>query len=370
MNQRATPAHIGSAGLGEVAGLFLRLGATSFGGPAAHIALMEDAVVVRRGWVSREEFLDLLGAANLIPGPNSSELAMHLGWRRAGGTGLVVAGLAFIAPAVLITGLFAWIYVRFGSLQQMAGPLAGVRAAVLAVIVAAVWRLGKSAIKSRTLAVAAVLVLLAALLGGNELLLLLGGGVLGACWIAGFPRIGHGAAAPAIEPTLLGLGLYFLKIGSILYGSGYVLIAFLQGGLVDKLGWLTRAQLVDTIAAGQFTPGPVLSTATFVGYLILGWPGAIIATVGIFLPSFVLVMLTTRLASRMRRSPWTAAFLDAVNVAALALMAAVTLHLATAALTGPGTWGVAAIAYLILSGWSINPGWIVLGGLVLGTLLS
>ncbi|MEO8140310.1 MAG: chromate transporter [Gemmatimonadota bacterium] len=369
MDHRPIPAAEGPAHLGELAALFFRLGATSFGGPAAHIALMEDAIVARRGWVSREEFLDLLGAANLIPGPNSSELAMHLGWRRAGGAGLVIAGIAFILPAAVITAMFAWIYVRLGTLPAMAGPLAGVRAAVLAVIAAAIWRLGKTAIKTRTLAVAAALVLAAALLGGNELMLLLGGGVIGACWIAGFPRVGRGASLKVVEPNLLGLGLYFLKIGSILYGSGYVLVAFLEGGLVERLGWLTRPQLVDAIAAGQFTPGPVLSTATFVGYLVLGWPGALVATLGIFLPSFLLVAATVRLVSRLRRSPWTSAFMDAVNVSALALMVAVALHLASTALGGPATWGIAAIALLVLTRWTVNPGWIVLGGLLVGALL-
>lgn len=369
MDQRPDPAPETTTPLSELAALFLRLGATSFGGPAAHIALMEDEVVTRRAWLTRPEFLDLLGAANLIPGPNSSELAMHIGWRRGGAAGLVVAGAAFICPAVVITGLIAWIYVRFGSLPAMAGPLLGVRAAVLAVIAAAIWRLGRTALKSTALAVAGALVLIAALLGGNELLLLLGGGVLGACWIAGLPRLGGGAAPRAVEPTLLGLALYFLKIGSILYGSGYVLFAFLEGELVGQLHWLTRPQLVDAIAAGQFTPGPVLSTATFVGYLIFGWTGAAVATLGIFLPSFLLVALTSPLVGRLRRSPWTAAFLDAVNVAALGLMVAVSLHLAATALVGPATWAIAAAAFLVLARTSINPGWIVLAGLLLGALL-
>lgn len=369
MVHRPDPAHEHATPLAELAGLFLRLGATSFGGPAAHIALMEDAVVSRRAWLTREEFLDLLGAANLIPGPNSSELAMHIGWRRAGAVGLCVAGLAFILPAVLITGIFAWMYVRFGNLPALAGPLAGVRAAVLAVIIAAIWRLGKTAVKSRVLAVAGALTLIAALLGGNELLLLLGGGVLGACWIAGVPGFGRGAVLGVIEPTLLALGLFFLKIGSILYGSGYVLFAFLEGGLVQQLHWLTRPQLVDAIAAGQFTPGPVLSTATFVGYLVLGWTGAVVATLGIFVPSFVFVALTSRLVGRLRRSPWSAAFLDAVNVTALGLMVSVTLHLATTALAGPATWGIAGVAFLVLARTKINPGWIVLGGLLSGGLL-
>lgn len=370
MDQRPDSAHERATTLSELAALFLRLGATSCGGPAAHIALMEDEVVTRRGWLTRPAFLDLLGAANLIPGPNSSELAMHIGWRRGGGAGLVVAGAAFIGPAVLITGLIAWMYVRVGSLPAMAGPLLGVRAAVLAVIAAAIWRLGRTALKSTALAVAGGLVLIAALLGGNELLLLLGGGVLGACWVAGIPRVGGPATMAAAEPTLLALALFFLKIGSVLYGSGYVLFAFLEGGLVQQLHWLTRAQLTDAIAAGQFTPGPVLSTATFVGYLVFGWSGAAVATLGIFLPSFILVALTARLVGRLRRSPWTAAFLDAVNAAALGLMAAVAFHLARMALAGPATWAISAGAFLVLARTSINPGWIVLAGLLLGALLA
>ncbi len=369
MASAATPDRTSPTPLGELAALFLRLGATSFGGPAAHIALMEDAVVTRRGWLSREEFVDLLGVTNLIPGPNSSELAMHLGWLRGGAAGLVTAGLAFILPAVLITAGFAWVYVHLGSLPAFSGPLAGVRSAALAIIAAAVWRLGRTALRTRTLAGLGALVLAAALLGGDEVLLLFAGGVLGSCWIAGLPGGFRGRTLGAVAPNLLGLGGYFLKIGSVLYGSGYVLVAFLEGGLVERLGWLTRPQLVDAIAAGQFTPGPVLSTATFVGYLVLGWPGAVVATIGIFMPSFIFVALTTRLVVRLRRSPWSRAFLDAVNVAALALMAAVTLQLATTALASLPSGAIGLAAFLVLYRWSVNPAWVVLGGLLLGALL-
>jgi len=331
--------------------------------------MMEEEVVTRRGWISRARFLDLVGAANLIPGPNSSELAMHIGWQRAGMPGLLGAGAAFILPAAALTGLLAWAYTRWGTLPALATPLAGVRAAVLAVIAAAVWRLGRAAVKRRVLAALGVTVLVAALLGAGELPLLLAGGVLGACWIAGIPGLGRSGTTAAVEPTLLGLGIYFLKIGSILYGSGYVLVAFLEGGLVEHYGWLTRAELLDAVAAGQFTPGPVFSTATFAGYLVAGWPGAAVATIGIFLPSFVLVALTRRLADRLRGQPWTAAFLDSVNVAALSLMLAVAVRLAATSLTGPASWAIALAAAAASVRWAVNPAWIVLGGAVLGAVL-
>jgi chromate transporter len=357
-----------TATLAELARVFARLGATSFGGPAAHIALMEEEIVNRRGWLPRERFLDLLGAANLIPGPNSSELAMHVGWQRAGMPGLLISGVAFIGPAVMITSVFAWSYVAYGALPALAAPLGGVRAVLIAVIVGAVWRLGRTAIHSRTLAVEGLLVLTAAILGGNELFLLLSAGVLGACWREGVPGFERPGMIPAVEPTLLALLLYFLKIGSILYGSGYVLIAFLEGGLVDRLHWLTRTELLDAVAAGQLTPGPVLSTATFIGYLVLGWPGAVLATVGIFLPSFGLVALTSPLVGRLRKTPWAAALLDSVNVAALALIIAVAVRLAREALPGVWAWAMAFVAFGVLSRWSVNPAWIVLAGALIGAV--
>ncbi|HXW96113.1 MAG TPA: chromate transporter [Gemmatimonadales bacterium] len=357
------------ATLMELARVFLRLGATSFGGPAAHIAIMEEEIVKRRGWVTRERFLDLLGAANLIPGPNSSEVAMHLGWQRAGMPGMVVAGIAFIFPAVAITLALAWAYAAYGTLPLLTAPFAGIRAALIAVILGAVWRLGRSAIRSPTLAVIGVLVLAASLAGGNELFLLLAAGVLGASWTAGIPGFARGGTAGAVEPTLLALFLYFLKIGSILYGSGYVLIAFLEGGLVDRLHWLTRAQLLDAIAAGQFTPGPVLSAAAFVGYLIYGVPGALLSTLGIFLPSFVFVAITSPWVGRLRKTPWPAAFLDSVNVASLALMVAVAVKLIPEALTGVRAWVIAVASLLVLARWSLSPAWIVGAGALLGWLL-
>jgi chromate transporter len=357
-----------TATLAELARVFARLGATSFGGPAAHIALMEEELVNRRGWLSRERFLDLLGAANLIPGPNSTELAMHVGWQRAKMPGLLIAGIAFILPAVIITGVFAWSYVAYGALPALAGPLAGVRAVLIAVIVGAVWRLGRSAVHSRYLAVGGLLVLAAAILGGNEIFLLLTAGVLGASWREGVPGFTRQGTLPAVEPTQVALLLYFLKIGSILYGSGYVLIAFLEGGLVDRLHWLTHTELMDAVAAGQLTPGPVFSTATFIGYLIFGWPGAVLATVGIFLPSFGFVALTSPLIGRLRKAPWAAAFLDSVNVAALGLVVAVALRLAHEALPGVWSWAMAIAAFAVLFRWSVNPAWIVLAGALVGAV--
>jgi chromate transporter len=358
-----------SSPLGELARVFVRLGSTSFGGPAAHIALMEEEIVTRRSWLSRERFLDLLGAANLVPGPNSSELAMHVGWQRAGGAGLVVAGLAFIMPAVLITAAVAWCYVRFGILPAVSPPLGGIRAALVAVIVGAAWRLGRAAVRSRALLVEGLLVLIASLLGGNELFLLLAAGALGASWKEGIPGFVRPGTARVLEPTLFGLSIYFIKIGSILYGSGYVLVAFLEGGLVDRLHWLTRQQLLDAVAAGQFTPGPVLSTAAFVGYLLLGWPGAALAAIGIFLPSFVFVAVTSPLVGRLRRTPWTAAFLDAVNTAAVALILAVAMRLMPEALPGLRQGAIATVAFLVLARWPLNPAWIIGAGAAIGALV-
>lgn len=357
-----------SSPLGELAQVFVRLGATSFGGPAAHIALMEDEIVARRGWLVRERFLDLLGAANLVPGPNSTELAMHVGWQRAGAAGLVVAGFSFIIPAVLITLALAWSYVAFGTLPALSSPLAGIRAALIAVILGAVWRLSRAAVRSRPLLVEGLLVLVASLLGGNEILLLLTAGILGACWAEGIPGFDCPGTVRFLDPTLLGLTLYFLKIGSVLYGSGYVLVAFLQGGLVDQLHWLSRQELLDAVAAGQLTLGPVLSTATFVGYLLLGWPGAVLATIGIFLPSFLFVAATSPLLGRLRRTRWTAAFLDAVNVAAIALILAVAMRLMQGALSGPWHWAIAGAAFLVLARWPVNSAWIVLAGAAIGAL--
>jgi chromate transporter len=372
--------------LAEVARLFLKLGCIAFGGPAAHIALMREEVVRRRKWIDDQHFLDLLGATNLIPGPNSTELAIHLGYLRAGWRGLIVAGALFIAPAMLIVLALAWAYVRFGSLPQAAWLLYGIKPVILAVVAQALWNLGRTAIKGPLTALVGAGALALFVVGFNEIAILLIGGlvVLMARLLArrgarsiGQPPAGLLALLPG-SATLLGLAqtsapvsllrlfLIFLKIGSVLYGSGYVLLAFLRTDLVVRTGWLTDQQLLDAVAIGQFTPGPVFTTATFIGYLIGGWPGAILATIGIFLPSFIFVAASNPLIPRIRRSWWAGPLLDGVNVASLALMAAVTWQLAGAALRDPLTIGLALLAGALLLRTKINSAWLVLGGGLIG----
>jgi chromate transporter len=357
--------------------VFARLGATAFGGPAAHLALMEDELVRRRGWLSRERFLDLLGATNLIPGPNSTEMAIHLGYLRAGWAGLVVAGVAFIAPAALIVSALAWAYVRFGARPDAAAVLAGVKPVVLVVVAEALWRFLRSAARTPFQGALAAGALAAAALGGHELLVILAGGALAAAragalrgklaGLAPFAPVAALAHAAAAAPVTLGgiLG-FFLKVGSILYGSGYVLLAFLRSDLVERLGWLTDAQLLDAVAVGQVTPGPVFTTATFVGWILAGPAGAALATVGIFLPSFVFVALSGPLVPRLRRSALAGAFLDGVTVASLGLMALVTAQLARDALASPVAWAVAGTAALLLFRFRVNSAWLVLGGAAAG----
>lgn len=370
----------------ELALLFLRLGSTAFGGPAAHIAMMEEEVVKRRKWISHEHFLDLLGATNLIPGPNSTEMAIHIGYVRAGWRGLIVAGACFIVPAVLITLVFAHLYTAYGSMPQLQPFVQGIRPAILAVIFAAVLRLSKPIVKNRFIIILGFIVMVLNLVGLDEILLLLSSGALGVIWnyrrqlyqyvaslIGSFFLLGMQIIPGAISThnttvsvTLLGLGLFFLKIGSILFGSGYVLVAFLQGGLVDTTHWLTQSRLLDAIAVGQFTPGPVLSTATFIGYLLLGVPGAAVATVGIFLPSFIFVLISNPFVSRLRKSPLTSGFLDGVNAASLGLMLAVTITLASSALSSIGSWIILLIAAIAVITCNINAAWIVGGSAILG----
>ncbi|HET7892458.1 MAG TPA: chromate efflux transporter [Candidatus Sulfotelmatobacter sp.] len=391
------------ARLVELSTLFLKLGVISFGGPAAHIALIEEEIVRKRAWVTRQQFLDMLGAANLIPGPTSTELAINVGFVRAGWAGLCVAGACFILPAALITGVFAWAYVRFGTRTQAVSVLAGVKAAVIAVIAVAIWRLGKSAVKDGGLAGLGVISLAAFLAGVNPFVILFGGGLLGmlarritrgsAALISfpisrsGFVSRGTGrmwavwmrwsgavamvtTGAVITRPSIGKIGLFFLKVGAVLYGGGYVLLAFLEQGLVRQHAWLTQQQLLDAVAIGQFTPGPVLSTATFIGYILGGVPGAVVATLGIFLPSFFYVALLAPVLFRLRQSPWIAAFLDAVNVCAVALMAGVTLRLAADALRGWPAWAVAVVSLGVLLRWKVSAAWIVLGGGVAGLLLA
>jgi len=361
--------------LGELAGLFLRLGTTAFGGPAAHIAVMEREVVHRRRWISREKFLDLLGATNLIPGPNSTEMAIHIGYLRAGWPGLLVAGACFILPATLIVGALAAAYVRYGAMPQVQGLLWGAKPVVIAVVAQALWSLGRTALRSGWLILIAAASLAAALAGANELVILAAAGVAAAAASAGKAgRVSAGAlfaAAPAAAApfTLTGLLLFFLKVGSVLFGSGYVLVAFLRADLVVRWHWLTESQLLDAVAAGQITPGPVFTTATFIGYVLGGWRGACLATAGIFLPAFVFVAASGLLLPRLRASRLAGAFLDGINAASLALMAAVTFWLARLALSDLWSIGIAVIAALLLFRWRASSAWILPAGALLGLLL-
>ncbi len=372
--------------LGELAKLFFKLGVIGFGGPAAHIAMMQDEVVDRKQWLTREHFLDLVGATNLIPGPNSTEIAIHVGYVRAGWLGLVIAGVCFICPAVLLTAAFAWVYVQFGTLPAIAPLLYGIKPAVLAVIFAAVWKLGKTALKKNNkLLVIGIGVAVAVFCGVSEIFALLLGGLVGMIWLQRSQTV-KALLVPlsvaaivtkttAANASLLQLGLFFLKIGCVLYGGGYVLVAFLQGGLVDDLGWLTQQQLLDAIAIGQFTPGPVLSTATFIGYVIAGFPGAVVATMGIFLPSFIFVALLNPLIPRLRSSVWMSAFLDAVNISSVALMVVVTVELARAIILPSRLfdWVAAIIAIssaILLVRYRINAAWMVLGNAVIGWIFK
>ncbi len=360
----------------EVLTFFLRLGLTSFGGPAAHIALMRAELVERRQWISEADFLELLGAANLIPGPNSTELAMHLGYRRAGWGGLVAAGIGFIVPAMLIVLGFAWAYVAYGATPPARALLYGIQPVVIAIVAQALLGLGRSALRDRRSAVIAALTLLGVALGLDELSLLLAALIVTVAWhrwrqaaLAGLALPATGWQIPilaALPFSRLELFWIFVKIGSVLYGSGYVLLAFLQSDFVERLGWLNSQQLLDAIAVGQVTPGPVFTTATFIGYLLDGWAGALVATLGIFLPAFVFVAISIPLVERARRSPLVGALLAGVTAASLALMAAVTIELAFAALIDPLTVTLALAAGYVLWRTRLNPTWLLLAGGVAG----
>jgi chromate transporter len=373
-----------AASVREIAWFFLRLGATSFGGPAAHVAMMEREVVQRRGWLTHTQFLDLLGATNLIPGPNSTEMAIHIGWSRARWAGLVVAGVCFIAPAALITLSLAWVYVRFGTRPEASALFYGVKPVIMAIVIQALGRLGRSALKSKVLIVLAALSTAVNALGGNELAVLFGAGFLLAAFE--FFRGRRGSASvpllfpvPSLVPVgavaapsfgLLPLFLFFLKVGSVLYGSGYVLLAFLHSDLVERWEWLTDQQLLDAFAIGQVTPGPVFTTATFIGYLLGRLPGAGLATLGIFLPSFVFVAASGPLVPRIRKSRVAGAFLDGVNAASLALMVVVTWRLGRAALVDPLTMVMAALSGAILIRFPINSIWMIVAGGLIGIACS
>jgi chromate transporter len=382
----------------ELIRLFLRLGFTAFGGPAAHIAIMKQEVVQRRHWMMEAQFLDLLGAANLIPGPNSTEMAIYVGYVRGRWIGLVVAGVCFILPAAVIVSALAWAYLRFGALPQSAGLLYAVKPVIIAVVVQAIWGLLRPAAKTPVLIVIGIAALALAAYGANPLFLLSGAGALSGLirWI----RPPHGRERPtavslavllavsatmALVPTALTrlatpsagtpfglwpLFVFFLKVGGTLYGSGYVLLAFLRDGLVHQWHWLTEAQLLDATAVGQVTPGPVFTTATFIGYILGGPIAAIVATLGIFLPSFVFVAVSGPLVPRLRNSPLTGAFLDGVNVAALALITAVMFQLARAALVDTFTIALAAVSAVLLVRYRVNSAWLIASAAVLGLATS
>jgi len=388
VSQSATVSATGGRGpLQEVAGLFLKLGFIAFGGPAAHIAMMRDEVVRRREWVTDQQFLDLLGASNLIPGPTSTELAIYLGYTRAGPWGLVLAGAFFILPAMLMVLALAWAYVRYGATPQGTWLLYGIKPVIIAVIVQAIWGLAPAALKNLGLVVAAAAVVLMYFVGVSTVALLFGVGILvmlvenvrqrrsrrGAPAAALIPPPGWAApglaqaAAAAAAPAALGtLFLTFLKIGAVVYGSGYVLLAFLRQEFVERLRWLTDRQLIDAVIVGQFTPGPVFTTATFIGYLVGRVPGALLATLAIFLPSFIFVALAYPIVPRLRRSSWTSAFLDGVNAAALGVMAAVTWQLGHTAIIDALTLALAVAAGIALLAFKANSAWLIAAGAVVG----
>ncbi len=367
--------------LAEVTALFLKLGFTAFGGPAAHIGIMHDEVVKRRKWLTDEEFLDLLGVTNLIPGPNSTEMVIHISYLHAGWLGLVVGGFCFVAPATLIVLLFSWLYVQYGTTPQVEWLLYGVKPVVIAIIAQALWILGGKALKNRTLAVIGVAVFALYFLKFNEILLLFAGGLV-FLLIMNYRRIRH--ASPMILFPFSGLALSqlavpfslpilfltFLKIGSVLYGSGYVLLAFLRNDFVLRLGWLTDQKLIDAVAIGQVTPGPLFTAATFIGYILGGTSGALLATLGIFLPSFLFVATSNPLIPKLRNSTWMSGLLDGVNASSLGLMAAVTVQLAFSSLTDLYTVILAILSLVLLLRFKVNSTWLIAGGAIAGFVIS
>ena len=376
-----TPLPESRKSLYELAVLFLRLGTTAMGGPAVHIAMMEEEVVTRRQWLTREEFLDFLGATNLIPGPNSTEMAIHVGRVRAGWPGLVIAGASFILPAALMVAALAWAYVRYGALPQIAALLYGVKPVVIVVIAQGAYRLARSAIKSVWLAALGMMALAVATLGMDPLAILFGAGLLAGLLhlrrefarssgaLAALTAGGTLLATPAVPVSFGFLFLIMLKIGATLFGGGYVLVAFLRADLVARLHWLTERQLLDAVAAGQVTPGPLFTTATFVGYVLGGMWGAVAATVGIFLPAFVLVAVSGPIVPRLRQSPLAAVVFDGINVAALTLMIAVSIQLARPAIVDWKTTTVGVVSAVLLFRSRINSVWLILGGASVGAIL-
>ncbi len=364
--------------LAEVAKLFAKLGAISFGGPAAHIAMMEKEVVKKRKWMTQEHFLDLIGATNLIPGPNSTEMAIHCGYIRAGKLGLWIAGICFIFPAVAITLIFAWFYKQYGSLPAVEPFLYGIKPAVIAIILDAVFHFGKKALKNWQLGCIGLFVIAAVLIGANVILIILIAGLTGILWFGKlsnsvksiFPLILFQVQSTLASFSTTSLFLVFLKIGSVLFGSGYVLFGYLDSELVRNLGWITRQQLMDAVAVGQFTPGPVLSSAAFIGFQIDGIMGAVAATVGIFLPSFIFILILNPLIPKLRKSKIASAFLDSVNIASVAIMLAVTIQMGFTVLIDWKVWLIALLGIVsLLSLKNINSVWVIAGGVIIGYLL-
>jgi len=370
------------AGLKDIATLFLKLGSIGFGGPAAHIAMMQDEVVIKRKWLTEQHFLDLIGATNLIPGPNSTEMAIHIGHEKGGWKGLIVAGLCFILPAVFITGVFAYLYKQYGQIPEVQPFIYGIKPAIIAIILAAIFPLAKKSLKSTTLILIGLLVLLGSLFNINEIYLMFGAGFL-ALFLAYLRNKKQNNSISFLPLTLLqitnttvlsatnaNLFWIFLKIGAILYGSGYVLFAFLDTELVAT-GLLTRQQLIDAIAVGQFTPGPVFSSVTFIGYQINGLAGAIFSTIAIFLPSFVFVALLNPFVKKMRNSKLFSAFLDAVNVASVAIIIAICFEMGKETITDWRTILIAVLSIVITFGYKkLNSAFVVLGGSLIGYLLT
>lgn len=380
---------IRDASLGEIALVFLKLGTIAFGGPAAHLAMMEEEFVRRRRWITRAEFLDRLATANLIPGPSSTEVAIFVGQVKRGWRGLIVAGCCFIIPAALLVSVIAWAYVRFGSLPKVEGVLSAIKPAVVAIVIQALGKLGRTGIRTPLLALIAALAAMLSLMGLSPVLVLVLTGLISASTFAlkgrlllaaaipkivGLPKIIGGAIAVGVIgaafPVALGrLFLSFLKIGSVVFGSGYVLLAFLQTEFVEHLHWLTDKQLIDAVAVGQFTPGPVFTTATFIGYIVAGWQGAAVATIGVFLPGFILVAASGPLIPRLRRSAAAAAALDGVVAGSLALMAVVTGQLGKASIIDWKTLAIFAVSLIVLLRFRLNSAWVIAGAAIVGWIV-
>ncbi len=365
--------------LREIAREFLRLGVVAFGGAAAHVAMMEERFVRKKGWLSGDRFLDLFGAASLLPGPSSTELAIYLGEVRGGFAGMLVAGACFILPAAAMVVGLAWAYLKFGTVPQAAGLLFGIKPVVVALMAQAIWNLARTALRSVPLVLLATIVVVLAAFGQPLLLLLLGGGAL---WVlltqgqklvrGGLAFTGAAGLGASTAPVIVGLAplfFYFLKIGAVLVGSGYVLLAILRADLVMRLHWLTDSQLLDAIAISQGTPGPFFTVATFIGYLLGGWRGAGLATIGMFLPAFVYVALTARVLPKLRKSPFAGAFLDGVNAAAVALMGFVGWQFARASLVNLPAVLIAIASLLLVIWYKVNSAWLVIGGAIAGILL-